>query len=370
MKAYIVIFIFSMLFTYFAEKNFKNNRKILGIIFSVLTIFIVCFFAGIRSLDIGTDVKGYFIIVYNYFTKENYNIFQVCEATNVEIGFSLLMYISSAFKNVNVCLFVIQLATFLPIYLFAYKMRDKYSMLYIILIFLLTFYVRSFNLMRQSIAISLIILSISYYMEKKYRKTLILLFLACSFHITAIICIAIYLLYNFCFMKNTLNKRFYILFILLSFIFLTVFYEGLLKILPSRFIYYLNSNFAISAFTLLGLLKKLIWIIFACIYLNRYKIKNSENYHIVLFSALLLLIDTIFYFMGIKISSAARIGYYFLYTGYFIFIPKIKEVFKEKTFINIVIITLLMFFWYNMTVNNYQIDKTYPYKSDIIEILN
>ena len=193
MKAYIICFIFAILFIYLSEKNFNKKRKVAGTFFFILSLFVVCLIAGVRDLSVGTDIWYYFYDIFYRFSVKGQSLFFVMSSTSVELGFLLLVYASSIFNNVHISLFFAELAVALPIYLFAYKQRSKYSMCYTIAIFLLTMYCRSLNLMRQSIAIALIIYSIPFFEEKKYKKTAIVFIIACLFHFSAIASVLIYI---------------------------------------------------------------------------------------------------------------------------------------------------------------------------------
>lgn len=370
MKAYIFTIIFTILFTFIAEKCFFKKHKFFGIIFSILAIFVMCFVAAVRDLDIGKDIYVYVTYLYNLFTNVNCSIIRASEITGVEIGFSTLVYLSALTKNINVCLFFIEFAVCVPIYLFAYQKRDKISMTFVIFIFLLTMYCRSLNLMRQCIAISLLIYSFVFIDKRKYKACFLVFLLACTFHISAGIGILMYVTYYICNM-NSKDKYIYILIMALCFTILTITFVPILKALPVRFSHYVNSKYAgVSSVDIMSTIKQLFWMCFGFLYLSGYKIKNDNNYNEILFAQCLLLWNFILYFMGSRIGNAGRLGYYFLYPGYFMLIPKIKDCFKQKIFMNIVICSILIFFWYNMTVVNYSVDGVYPYHTPIVDILN
>lgn len=367
MKAYLLCFISTLLFAYLSEKCFKQEKKRKGIFFLLIALFIPCFIAGARALTVGRDVQSYFLVLFNGFIRGE-SFFTVTARANVEFGYSLLIYISSIFKNISVSLFITQLFICFPIYLLAYKKRQTYSITFIIFIFLITLYSLSFNLLRQAIAISFIIYGISLY-EEKNKKWIIYFLLAVSFHYSAIICLLMVLSMNI--IKNCKKDRMFYLFLILAFVTaITIFFKPLLILIPNKYSVYIGSKYDISNFSIISVIKKLFWILLCLLYLNRYKMKQDENYSSALSYTTFFLIDFILYFMSLQLSSAGRLGYYFLYPGYFLFIPKFKEIFKEKYIINIIIIISLIFFWYNMTVVNSEVNATYPYTSTSIEFLN
>ena len=366
MKAYIICFIFSMLFAIIANNAFKKNIKKLGIICLILSLFTVCLIASLRSIEIGTDVRNYPMNLFRLYTEKGYSFLEAEKETKIEPLFSLLMYGSSYFKNINVCLFFIEFACALPIYLLAYKERNNYPCSFLIFIFLLTMYVRSFNLMRQFIAISIIIYSISCFERKEYKKTALLYIVSIFFHYTSVISILIYIILH---VTNTEKRKQWLFIIILFTIIFTLEIDKVLILLPNRYTRYLTSIYAIDSFSFLSFGKKIFWIFFSGILIYETK-QDKVEYSKQLAYFMLYLIDIILYFASMKVGTFGRLGTYFLYVAYFYTIPKISKVFKQKLLINIFIIIALCLFWYNMTVIGYETDRTFPYVSDVMELLN
>lgn len=369
MKAYILCFILSLFFVFLAERSFRKKHKKVGFLWLVCSMLIICLIAGVRSLTVGKDIHSYFSVLYYNFIEMKLDFFTIKQIANVEIGYTLLIYLSSLFKNIYFCLFVTELAVCFPIYIFAYKKRKEYSMLFVIAIFLLTLFCPSLNLMRQSIAISLIVCSVPFFEEKNYKVAFFFYFLAILFHTTAIIGGLIYLLMYCCRMKEK-NRRLFVFSILFFSLFFTLFFDKIILFLPNRYSYYFETSYATSSVGLLSIFKKLIWLFFSLFYLWRFKNKKDASYGKFLSYFLFFLMDFIFYFMSLRLSPAGRLGYYFLYSGYFMFLPCIKDMFYQKKLINGLVLIILIGLWFNMTVINRDADHTYPYTSEIMPILN
>jgi len=375
MKAYILCFIISITFTYIAELKIKKNKKRIGIFFLILALFTICIIAGLRDRTVGIDVSNYPLTIFKLYVEQGYSFIQVERVTHIEPLFSIIILISSIFKNFNITLFLIEFCCALPIFIYAYNKREKFSITFLIFIFLTTMYAKSFNLIRQFIAISWIVLSIYYFENKKYKKALFAYIIAILFHYTAVICIVayfiIYILENY---KNRENKRNWMIFIILiAIVFTLLFTVGLnsiSKFLPDKYAAYIGSQYNISSFKISSLLKKLLWVVFSASIVCYYRKKDDMVYSEQLVYLMLLFIDIILYFMSLKVGTFGRLGYYFLYIAYFGMIPKIRDIFKQKCFISFVIISLLLVLWYNMTVVNWQADETYPYSSDVCDFLN
>lgn len=379
MTAFLVCFIFTPIFTYFAQKNFKksdNKSRILSIVFSVIAILIPSIIAGVRDLTVGRDIGVY--VTPTIESALNSGFWDYMTNSTNEIGYSLLIYIITIFTdNVHVSLFIIQLLTITFIYLFAYKKRDKLQMWFVILIYLLSWYCISYTMMRQSIAVAIIIFSTVFFERKKYVKTALLFLLAMSFHVTAVLGILVYFImyiYSGKFSKKTTNWMTAI--ILVCLVIATLFYKELLyfltnivNILPDRFYTYSLEYTAGKLYTNYSeLLYKLFWIASAVFYMVKTR-KMGNNAKLTL---MLLLIDFATFIVSWKIVNIGRAGYYFFYLAMFNLLPEITNLYKEKSkkkvLIYIAFILVLFVFWYwKFPVNSYS--DTYPYTSNILPFL-
>ena len=190
------------------------------------------------------------------------------------------------------------------------------------------------------------------------------------FHYSAVICIAIYfimhILMNY---KNEENKNRWMALIIFLALILTVFMDKILELIPTKYSFYIDSQYAVNSLSILSVVKKLFWVVISLSVVFRIKnnksLRNEQKVYLMF-----LLLDLIMYFMSLKVSTFGRLGNYFLNIGYFGMIPKIKYIFKQKLLANASIIIILVVFWYNMTVINNEADKTYPYASDVLDVLN
>ena len=276
MKAYILIIIIAGFFGILSEISFKKGYKKVGIINLCISLFSLCFLAGVRDLKVGTDIHYYFYQIFYDFTNTEISIIEEFSRTGVDIGFILLVYIGKIFNNVNISMFIVEFAVLAPIYIFAYRNRKKYSITFIILIYCLTMYVRSFNLMRQSISISLLILSMDYLKDKHIKKSIMCFILALLMHKTAIVGLIVYFII---YIRNTKGetKLKNIIIIYIVFILSILILEPFLVLIGSKYVRYLNNSIDNNVFSILRLLKKMIWIFIAGIsyYISR-KQKKQE----------------------------------------------------------------------------------------------
>lgn len=375
MAIYIITFLIVIFTTYKAEKLYKKRYKMRGTIYIFISILSMSILAAVRNNDIGKDIETYVIPTFNWALRFDFKEFMAIG--NLENGYKLFVFIiANIFKDYHWILFFTQFIISVLIYIFAYKEKNKMSMWLVMIVFLLIMYNDTLTMMRQSIAVLLIILSYSSLKEKKYIKTIILYVSAILFHNTAIISILgyIFIIINYSSKIEKKSKR-YISGIMLAICMVClIFYQKILyiftfniNILPIRFYAYFNTeyytdNLIISKSTLLF---KSVWILVASIY-NRIVRKEQTPKLILIF----LLIDLGMYLISFKLGPVMRLGYYFSYPALLYLIPQLTKMLKKDNYNKncsyICIIILLFCFWYFNNVIHNESGNTYPYKSDIL----
>ena len=365
MKAYIVCIGITLIINLLATLFINKKNKIVGIVLLSLSLFIICFIAGVRDTTVGADVNGY-VKRLTLVSESSPNFFVYMKNAGSDFLFSILVYFSYLSRNINVTLGIIELAVSLPIYIYAYINNKKTPVFVTILIFLLTMYCTSLNNMRQSIAISLSILSYYFYDELKKKKTAyFILFLAILFHRTAIVMLVAILINKIIKNDTKFNKKQAIIFI---FIIITLLSPLLEKIVSnSYYSYYLNNENS-REFSIGTIIKKTffvaIWAI--CLIINKDKGKRL-NITIGLIISILSLYCAI---MSFIVPGLGRLGYYFTDLMYFLLIDYIPSVFKQKKIIAFLLIIVLSILWWKMTKVEDDPAKVYPYSSSSIQFLN
>lgn len=116
--------------------------------------------AGMRDLTIGTDIQNYGL--FNFESALQFkNIFDYVKyikyTNGVEYGYSVFNYLVSRFTNsINVFFFLLNLLTILFIILGLNVLGDKVNFELSIIIYYLLFWSGSLNVMRQSLAASIV----------------------------------------------------------------------------------------------------------------------------------------------------------------------------------------------------------------------
>ena len=204
MAIYFGTFFLSTFFLFIAEKTRSPYRKIIIAIGLLIPIML----AGMRKIGIGTDTEVYVNVLYeaahsssgffDYLGQEVYSSFQMKPVTNWEIGYNLLVYISTKITNsYQGVLFATHLLTIGFVYKGLVKLDANFSKAFAMLIFYFMFYASSLNLMRQWIAVAIIFYGFHYIQDGKTKKYLFCVVLAVLFHNSAILGIVIWLIYYF-----------------------------------------------------------------------------------------------------------------------------------------------------------------------------
>lgn len=198
-----LIFILLTLFSFFELLKIKV-KKTPYFCLSIYWLFILLFFVlSTFRWERGTDWDPYYIyyLIQSHISYKGY----------MEPGFTLLTSINSTLFNYTMQLAFVAFLSIIPI---AWSCR-KFSP-FPILTLLIWFATSLGNIfpVRQSIAIALFVFSWKYINENNLKNFLIVILIATTFHLTAIITLPIFYFWN-----KTYSKRFFIyIIILLSFI--------------------------------------------------------------------------------------------------------------------------------------------------------
>lgn len=369
MIIYILTFLITVLLTYAVQKNKKNNA--MKIICIILAIFIPSFVAGMRDITIGTDVQIYGESFFRQ-AVQSASFIKYYNTINTDFGYALLNFIVSRFtSDVNIFLFIMQLIINGLIFATIYGHREKSPMWFSMLIYLTVYYCTTYNYLRQSIALAIILYSTKYIEQKKLKKYLLGVIIATSFHATAIFAVILYVINV---VAKRRNRIVYEMAIILIGVIVTLQINNVLQILyqmgiiSERYYSYIDT-FANNegGFSLVDVIYKGMWVVIYMLFGK--KLRKEEEINSCY--GMCLWLDLIFFFCGTKLKYAGRIAYYFGYTT-ILFIPKMVEKISDnkKGNANIVyfsICCILIGYWYVKTVL-YGANEVYPYTSLILGI--
>lgn len=358
---YLIVFFISTFFVYISEKNFKNNRRKRAMLFSIIAILLPSLLAAFRAEGVGTDTlyyaKNNFQVALNSSTFEQFN-----RTFELELLYNILVYVISRITdNIHVLYFAIQTIIMTFVYRACYDQKDNCPMWLSFLLFLLLYYNRSLNMIRQSIALSIILFSYKYIKEKNLKKYILFVIIASLFHKTALLSLIIYFMVRLIEKKESFLYKIFIF--LISFLFLIGYQEIMfllieLGIIPSKYLFYVTSSE--SNILLIELIRKIIFLGIFILFGKSLKRNNEKNHILKYFMSL----DLILYLVGIYANYAQRIAYYLGYFDIFLIaqLPNCcrKGLSRKGMYILIIIFFIIYWFIYYAIL---QYDSTYPYIS-------
>lgn len=323
---------------------FKKKKSFIKLFLSLLPLLII---SAIRY-DVGWDyidiyTNGFIMIgkgyMPYYFSEKPFDYL-------VKIIYNL----SNA--NPNVLFIVCSIITFIFLSL-AIRDQSKNVVLSIIFLFMIRYYFLTLNIVRQGIAMSILLYSLKYLKEKKYKRYILFVLLASCFHQLSLIYIPLIYVYNINFKK----KKSYALILIYGLMVAVAFF---LIMKYTKYGKYVNSKFNGHQLLIHELILETV-LLFMCFY-NKKNINFNEGYEKIYL--MFLLISFIVSSLAFVIPVADRITWYFYLTDIFlipILINKTKNR-KEKMLFLVVLFTITSITIYMQTAigDSYSI---LPYKT-------
>ncbi len=371
----MIIYIITFIMTILCCKMAQYKNKYIRGLFLVLTALIPTILAGVRASTIGTDVETY--VLPQLDLAKGQSFFEYMASCNIEIGYAILIYFSSIISSdYHIALFFTQLIMSILVVKIAYSQRKKVSMCLTMIVYLLTIYNYTLNIMRQGISILLIIYSLLMFNDKKYTKSIVLFIVAELFHNSTILCIPAY--YILMIINSTKisesSKKIRISLIVITLLFLCLIFEPVTLFLVNHGIipyrYYAYIDIYTIDHTNIGIFESIFKLIIIMLLYYSNKVRNNK---LTYFSLIILICDFALFSLSSKVTILYRISYSYSMAGMLIGVPYIIKAFKQDKanilISNIGIISLLLLYWYRMFI---QIGfcQTYPYVSDIVKLFN
>lgn len=224
--AYIIVFSLTTFLTYVYEHSGKKrNERYLHRLLAILIVLIPSLLGGLRDISVGTD-------------NVNYNVlFQVCHnrslidvinsrylpsfAKELEIGFRILTWLLSRLgDNYFFFAFGTSLLTFGFFFGGATYYKDRYPVSVIVLSYLFIYYCSLYNYVRQGIALAIVFFGLRYVEKDQFIKFCIVVILASTIHISALIAIFVYAIFK---LKSAIKFNKYVFIIVLLFVWFVLF---------------------------------------------------------------------------------------------------------------------------------------------------
>lgn len=222
MILYIITFVLSILCFEIGIRRLDDNEELVptSYLWIGLSMAFPVFLAALRSENIGDDVTVYVIPTFDAVIDAE-SFLDAVDSLEIEFLYIVLVY-AAKFISTDLwsVLMLTELCIVIPFWLAFIKLRDKLNPTFALLVFYCVLYNHTLNMMRQSIALGLIILAVAYMLEKKKGWMLFWLLVAFGFHKSSVLGMALPVLYYFSH-HYPLYQNFYLyLGVFLGFVFL------------------------------------------------------------------------------------------------------------------------------------------------------
>ena len=183
---YLATFLLSSVIACVAERQL-GRKKWLLVFIAFLPLVLL---AGLRDPAVGVDTDYYPLPYFRY--SMDMSILDMMKAAECEPGFSALFWVlSRVTQSFNAVLTIIQLLMVLPLIWMLYKLKVK-SIVPAVLVYACTFFPWSLNIMRQSLAASLLLISFMLALEEKPKSYLLSSLICVSMHLTGALSFALW----------------------------------------------------------------------------------------------------------------------------------------------------------------------------------
>lgn len=367
---YLLVFSVATIFFYLSDSTSKKYTKF---IFALIGILVLSIFAASRSDEIGKDIQGYVLPIFNIAKSSNsfndfinmgQNFTDANSSSSKEWTYLLLTYLCSRVSSTDVSLlFILQFLTVTPVYLSAvqFSKRYKISVPFYMLTYMFVFYLNSFNIMRQSIACAFFLLGFSYEKTNKW-KMLICYIISVLFHRMAFIAIILLMIGKYL-SKLRRYKKAIFLFIIMA---IPIIIRPLLSFLMDMNLLTAAQNYYANVFifgtiatnwtNVSTLLLVIDGIRRTSMLVPYFSIKPTEHYMYELKN--IVLVGYILYMEFMLITHSVYGGRISLFTD-FLVIPLwayfIKKKIKPAIYGYIIVIIVMIILWliWDLNVNNY-----------------
>jgi hypothetical protein len=326
MIIYLIIGILVLLLAYLSFYD-KNN---LGLLFSFILIFLFLAF----RYDYGNDYNVYFKL-FNDINKDPLSF--INGKRTVEVGWVIINRIFKPFGFFSMVFFLAIVNCFAYFRMINKFVDRKYYWFAAFIYYFNTYFLLiQLSAMRQCMAIVMFIFAIDYILTKRYFKAAILIFLAISFHYSALILVPVIFLMHLLKIRMRLIHIIIVEVIYLSLFILSDIYQPLLRsvaltLLGEKYLFYLN-----PANTNPSILNALVYSSLLFILLFYYNRFNSDYQLLIkIFIAGLVLLPA-----GFILPLSSRLALYFLPLSIIIY-PKVLEILDYKLFRQLFIIGVI-----------------------------
>lgn len=257
MYIYLCVFAISILLCYFCEKiafpaiEQKTLSKLWFVILLILIALLPSILGRVRDYSIGTDIRVYGNTWF-YLARSSSNLFSLlgtASASSIGALYAIFNFVVSRFTN-NPHWFYFWYC-FVENIIVLIALRENRKLISITsgwATYLLLFYNLNFNMLRQGMALVILLLGFKYVREEKFLRFLLVVLFAYLFHSTAIIALLVYIVYLITAHKNNTNNWIQMILIYICSTVFILSFESISQfllnagLLSTRYAIYLNSD--------------------------------------------------------------------------------------------------------------------------------
>lgn len=189
-----------------AGTHLRQNSKLMELCFYGFAVLIFCYFAGARAYSVGSDTAGYGLETFYAALNSDFSLFVFDSYRTLGPLYKTLCWLSSNIGGTFFWyMFFVQLFTAAPVCIAAYRGLERRYVPVALLVYGLVFYPMSFNMMRQMISMSVLLMAFISANDRRPVSFCVYVLLAMTFHTAAIIGAFIYPLVIF---SNSISNRF------------------------------------------------------------------------------------------------------------------------------------------------------------------
>jgi len=307
----------------------------------LIAILVPTLFEGLRDEFVGEDMLGYGSEWF-YAMDEDEGLLSMFESAQTpEYAYHLLIYVCKKIsQDINLFMTACALIKMSAVTLFAYRMREQLSSILFLFSYYCFFYVTSFSLMRQGIAIAICIYSLYFFMNKELWKFLLMVIIAYFFHNSAILMLLTLPIY---YMRN-MKYKYYILFGGMVFIYYSVEFLFELVLMTPLFKsgmadLYIDSGVSSAKTNIL------ISLLFIGYGVYRHYLEDEESNDRTFFLLISSAMTLLFLLLSSYIEVAFRMSYYMYIVSVVIVVMYIYKTdqYRLSQFVGLVFLYLLHF---------------------------
>lgn len=319
MYLFLLILYFTMSAFYNIYVEHIGSIKTAKNIFLITVLGLASIIVGFRSIEVGVDTLTYYTLFNDFQNLKWSDIFCSYFHSAIEVGYVVLMKLSSTFIP-NYYFFQLLIAILTFYFIGSYlKYFSHNPTITVILFFATGLFFASFNIQRQVFVSAVIAFSFMQYAKGKKAYSMFLFILSLTFHVSAIICGIIFLVWKF------RNRDKLIRALSVVFLCLPLLGGGLMNlffiITMEKYGSYMDNSLRMQTAGFV----QLLWIMESlCMLLVIFK-SSSSKYKAI---ALLAILYMSFNILGLSINYAERVGLYFIPFMY-ITIDKAIILFKQ-----------------------------------------